>query len=144
MAPSFQPAAGDGYVTNVALRKGARVANLPLTPVMPFIDTADTIIGVEIAQNDARYVKPRQAVELTFKFMPGKTYRGKVQSVLQAIAIGQVPKAIEAMPFVARVILDDAWFAGTLPAGSTGAKATPIVRRVVLRQTAILNYVNPF
>lgn len=119
---------------------------------MAFIDTADTIIGVEIAQNDTRYVKPRQAVELTFKFMPGKTYRGKVQSVLQAIAIGQVPKAIEAMPFVARVILDDARFARTLPAGSTGAaaiftdrlKATHIVRRVVLRQTAILNYVNPF
>jgi multidrug resistance efflux pump len=35
----------DGYVTNVALRKGARVANLPLTSVMAFIDTADTLIG---------------------------------------------------------------------------------------------------
>jgi multidrug resistance efflux pump len=44
----------DGYVTNVALRKGARVANLPLTPVMAFIDTADTLIGVEIAQINAR------------------------------------------------------------------------------------------
>jgi len=27
-------APADGYVTNVALRKGARVANLPLAPVM--------------------------------------------------------------------------------------------------------------
>ncbi len=70
-------APGDGYVTTVALRKGSRVANLPLMPVMAFIDTADTIIGVEIAQNDARYVKPGQVVELTFKFMPGKIYRGK-------------------------------------------------------------------
>lgn len=83
-----------------------------------------------------------------------------MQSVLQAIAIGQVqtsesaamPQAIEAMPFLDRVILDDARFARTLPAGSTGAaaiftdrlKATHVVRRVVLRQTAILNHVNPF
>ena len=49
-------APADGYVTNMALRKGARVANLPLAPVMAFIDTSDTLIGVEIAQNDARYV----------------------------------------------------------------------------------------
>ena len=33
-------APADGYVTNLALRKGARVANLPLSPVMAFIDTS--------------------------------------------------------------------------------------------------------
>ena len=64
-------APADGYVTNVALRKGARVANLPLAPVMAFIDTSDTIIGVEIAQIDARYIAPGQPVEVTFKFLPG-------------------------------------------------------------------------
>jgi multidrug resistance efflux pump len=153
-------APGDGYVTNVALRKGARVANLPLTPVMAFIDTSDTIVGVEVPQNDARYVRPGQPVEVTFKFIPGKVYSGKVESVLQAIATGQVqtsgaaamPKAIQAAPFVARLVLDDAEFARTLPAGSVGEaaiytdrlKATHVVRRVLLRQTAILNYVNPF
>ena len=46
-------APAEGYVTNLALRKGARVANLPLSPVMAFIDTSDTLIGVEINQNDA-------------------------------------------------------------------------------------------
>ena len=83
-------APADGYVTNLALRKGARVANLPLAPVMAFIDTSSTIIGVEIAQIDARYVEPGQPVEVTFKFMPGQVYTGKVESVLQAIATGQV------------------------------------------------------
>jgi multidrug resistance efflux pump len=153
-------APGDGYVTNVALRKGARVANLPLTPVMAFIDTSETIVGVEIPQNDARYVRPGQTVEVTFKFAPGKVYDGKVESVLQAIATGQtqtsgaaaMPKTIQAAPFVARVVLDDAEFARSLPAGSVGEaaiytdrlKPTHMVRRVLLRQTAILNYVNPF
>jgi multidrug resistance efflux pump len=58
-------APADGYVTNLALRKGARVANLPLAPVMAFIDTSETIVGVEIPQIDARYVAAGQDVELT-------------------------------------------------------------------------------
>ncbi|MCP3397382.1 HlyD family secretion protein [Bradyrhizobium sp. CCGB20] len=150
----------DGYVTNLALRKGARVSSLPLSPVMAFIDTSSTIIGVEINQIDARYIAPGQEVEATFKFAPGKIYAGKVESVLQAIAPGQaqtsgtavLPKAIEAAPFVVRVRLEDAEFARRLPAGSAGTaaiytdhvKPAHIVRRVVLRQLAILNYVNPF
>jgi RND family efflux transporter MFP subunit len=153
-------APADGYVTNLALRKGARVANLPLSPVMAFIDTSSTIIGVEINQIDARYVEPRQEVEITFKFAPGQIYTGKVESVLQALATGQAqisgtavtPKAIESGPFVVRVALDDSAFAQRLPAGSTGTaaiytdhlKPTHVVRRVLLRQVAIINYVNPF
>jgi RND family efflux transporter MFP subunit len=153
-------APADGYVTNLALRKGARVANLPLSPVMAFIDTSNTIVGVEINQIDARYVAPGQEAEVTFKFAPGRIYTGKVESVLQAIATGQAqisgtavtPKAIEAAPFVVRVKLDDAEVARNLPAGATGTaaiytehlKPTHVVRRVILRQVAILNYVNPF
>jgi RND family efflux transporter MFP subunit len=153
-------APADGYVTNLALRKGARVANLPLSPVLAFIDTSNTIIGVEINQIDARFITPGQEVEATFKFAPGQIYAGKVESVLQAISTGQTqtsgtavtPRAIEAAPFVVRVRLDDAEFARHLPAGSVGTaaiytdhvKATHVVRRVILRQLAILNYVNPF
>lgn len=153
-------APADGYVTNVALRKGARVANLPLTPVMAFIDTSDTIVGVEIAQNDARYLRAGQPVEVTFKFLPGKVYPGRVESILQAVATGQtqmsgvavMPKAVQSAPFVARVKLDDGGVAAQLPAGSVGeaaiftdhVKATHIIRKVLLRQIAILNYVNPF
>jgi RND family efflux transporter MFP subunit len=153
-------APADGYVTNLALRKGARVGTLSLSPVMAFIDTSDTLIGVEINQIDARFVQPGQEVEATFKFAPGQIFSGKVESVLQAIASGQTkasgtavaPTTIEAAPFIVRVKLDDAEFAKSLPAGSAGTaaiytdhvKPTHIVRRVILRQLAILNYVNPF
>ena len=71
-------APADGYVTNLALRKGARVANLPLAPVMAFIDTSETILGIEIAQIDSRFVAPGQPVELTFKSRPGEIHTGKV------------------------------------------------------------------
>jgi RND family efflux transporter MFP subunit len=153
-------APANGYVTNLALRKGARVGNLPLSPAMAFIDTSDTIIGVEINQIDARYVEPGQNVEVTFKFMPGHVYAGKVESILQAIASGQTqtsgtavaPKAIEAAPFIVRVRLDDKALTERLPAGAAGTaaiftehvKVSHIIRRVLLRQVAILNYVNPF
>jgi RND family efflux transporter MFP subunit len=150
-------APADGYATNVALRKGARVAG---SPVMAFIDTSDTLIGVEISQNDARYIAPGQPVELTFKLMPGTVYSGKVETILQAISTGQTqasglavtPKAVESAPFVVRVKLDDQELSKRLPAGSTGTaaifteavKPTHIIRKVLLRQIAILNYVNPF
>jgi multidrug resistance efflux pump len=153
-------APADGYVTNVALRKGARVANLPLAPVMAFIDTSATIIGAEIAQVDARYIEPGQSAEVTFKFKPGQVYSGKVESILQAVATGQVQtsglavtsKNIASVPFVVRIRLDDAEIAQRLPAGSTGdaavftehVKLAHVIRKVLLRQIAITNYVNPF
>ena len=65
-------------MTNITLRKGARVASLPLTPVMAFIDTSDTIMGTEIAQINSRYIRPGQSAEITFKFLPGHVYRGPV------------------------------------------------------------------
>jgi multidrug resistance efflux pump len=147
----------DGYVTNVALQKGARVAS---APVMAFIDTAETIVVVEIAQIDARYLAPGQPVELTFKFMPGEVHTGKVEAVLQAISTGQAqpsglaatPKGVQSAPFVVRVALDDPEIARKLPAGSTGeaaiftdrVKAAHVIRQVLLRQIAIVNYINPF
>jgi RND family efflux transporter MFP subunit len=153
-------APADGFVTNLALRKGARVASLPLAPVMAFIDTSDTFIAMEIAQINARYIAPGQPVEMTFKYLPGQIFTGRVQTILQAVATGQVqpsglavmPKDVQSAPFVVRLTLDDADLAKRLPAGSTGeaaiftdrVKAAHVIRRVMLRMTAIFNYINPF
>jgi multidrug resistance efflux pump len=48
-------APANGYVTNLALRKGARVNTQ--SPVMAFIDTSDTVFGAEIPQIYARYIE---------------------------------------------------------------------------------------
>ena len=157
---TVQLAPADGYVSNVGLMKGARVANLPLSPVMAFIDTSETVVGVEIQQIYTRYIEPGQEVEVTFKFFPGQVFTGKVVSVLEVTSAGQVlatgtavtPKQVTAAPFVIRVKLDDDKLAASLPAGTVGDAAiyTPhikpshIIRKVILRQIAIVNYVNPF
>jgi multidrug resistance efflux pump len=151
-------APADGYVTNLALRKGARVT--AQSAVMAFIDTADTIFGAEIPQIYARYIKVGQPIEVTFKPFPGEVHTGRVEAVLQAIASGQTqpggfaiaPSSIQSAPFIVRIKLDDQDVAQRLPAGSTGLSAiftdrvtaSHVIRRVLLRQVAITNYVNPF
>lgn len=151
-------APADGYVTNLTLRKGARVT--AQSPVMAFIDTSDTLFVAEIAQIYARYIEAGQPAELTFKAVPGRVYSGRVETVLQAISTGQAPATglaaaptqVEAAPFVVRLRLDDKDVPPRLPAGSTAVvaiftdrvTAAHLIRKVLLRQTAILNYVNPF
>jgi hypothetical protein len=99
-------------------------------------------------------------VEVTLKIAPGQIYTGKVEAILQAIASGQIqasglavaPQAVQTLPFAVLVSLDDREFANRLPAGSVGEAAiftdrvgfTHVIRKVMLRQIAILNYVNPF
>ncbi|MEP9352799.1 efflux RND transporter periplasmic adaptor subunit [Xanthobacter sp. KR7-65] len=153
-------APADGYVTNVALRKGARVSNLAVAPVMAFIDTSATILLLEVPQISARYIAPGQTCEVTFKFLPGEVFDCKVETVLQAVATGQNapsgsaigPLDTTTLPFVVRVALADPALAARLPAGSTGeaaiytehVKVTHVIRKVMLRQKALLNYVVPF
>jgi len=150
-------APADGYVTNLTLRKGARVTGQ--SPVMAFIDTSEVLLGAEIAQVDARYIETGQKAEVTFKTFPGQVYTGRVETVLQAIATGQAavsglavtPSEIQSAPFVVRIKLDDSALAARLPAGSTGVaaiftdhvKASHVIRQVLLRQIAITNFVNP-
>jgi RND family efflux transporter MFP subunit len=153
-------APSDGYVTNVGLRKGARVAAFPVAAVMAFIETDETIIGVQVQQIYARHIAPGDPVELTFKFRPGTVYQGHVVTLLPAIALGQGQASgtaaqavnIRALPLAVRVSMDDAAVAAQLPVGATGeaaiytnsVKLTHIIRRVMIRMTAWLNYINPF
>jgi multidrug resistance efflux pump len=126
----------DGYVTNLALRKGARVNGQ--SPVMAFIDTADTIFGAEIPQIYARYVAVGQPAEVTFKFFPGVVYTARVEAVLQAIATGQAqvgglavaPTSVQAAPFVVRFKLDDQEAAQACQqAAPVSPRSTPIKSR---------------
>jgi RND family efflux transporter MFP subunit len=151
-------APADGYVTNLALRKGARITTQ--NAVMAFIDTSETIFGMEVPQIYTRYIQVGQPVEITFKTYPGKVYAARVEAILQAVSTGQVqtsglavaPSEVQSVPFVVRLKLDDQEVAQRLPAGSVGlaaiftdhVKASHVIRKVVIRQLAILNYINPF
>ena len=153
-------APADGYVTNVSLRPGARVTNLPLAPAMAFIDTSGIILGAQVAQNFYRNIELGQKAEVVLKTHPGKVFEAKVVAILQATAQGQVPLSGFAPvaqspapgPFFVRLELVDEDLAKTIPAGAVGsmaiyteeAKMTHLIRKVMMRMEAWINYINPF
>lgn len=152
-------APADGYVTNVALRPGSRVASIPLSPSMAFVDTSVVGIAVQIHQIYTRYIEPGQVAEVTFKTIPGKVFPATVQYLIPVTAQGQAavsgfavqPKSIVSGPFLVRLKMDDPELESELLAGAVAdvaiytshTKATHLIRRVMIRMTAIINYINP-
>ena len=154
-------APSDGYVTYVGLRPGQRVVTMPLNRVMAFIDTSEVILGSQVFQNFTRYIEPGQDAEVTFKARPGKVYAAKVMYMLPITAQGQflnTGMAASALsstagPFFVRLKMDkkDENVTKGLVAGSLGSaaiytghvKPASIIRKVMIRLTAIMNYINP-
>ncbi|MDJ0993013.1 MAG: efflux RND transporter periplasmic adaptor subunit [Dinoroseobacter sp.] len=152
-------APSNGYVTNLALAEGQRVTNLPFAPSMVFVDTSEKIIGVEIHQIYLRHVRVGQPVEIAFKTTPGLVVTGTVETVFaiasqgQAIVSGTAIQAGQtvAEPFFVRLRLDNdedlaglnPGTAGTAAIYTESVAATHVIRKVMIRMEAILNYLNP-
>jgi RND family efflux transporter MFP subunit len=151
-------APADGYVTNVALRPGTRVSNIPLSKAMAFIDTSETGLVAQVHQIHSRYIESGQKAEVAFKSLPGQVYSATVMYLVPS-AQGQVAvtgMAIQPMnaapgPFAIRLRLDDREIERKLVPGSVGSVAiytsqvemAHVIRKVMIRMTAIMNYVSP-
>jgi RND family efflux transporter MFP subunit len=150
-----------GVVINVeALRPGARVVSFPVQQAMAFIDGEKRIIGMQIHQIYLRHVEAGQPVEVTFKILPGHVFPATVEMIVPGTGAGQfpmsgmlpVPRRVEPGPFFVRIVLEDEGVAKRLPLGAVGTAAiytsiadpTYIIRRVMMRMDAWLNYVKPF
>ncbi len=153
-------APADGYVTNVVLRPGARVSSFPIAPAMAFIDTSETGVVAQIHQIYTRYIEAGQEAEVTFKTMPGKVFPATVMYLVPATAQGQAAVSGAAVqplasmtpgPFMVRLKMDDPDIEARLMPGALGevaiytqhTKATHLIRRVMIRMNAILNYISP-
>lgn len=152
-------APSDGYVTNLTLRPGARVVNMPFVQAMAFVDTSELILGAQIAQSYSRYVKPGQKAEVTFKALPGKVYPATVEYLVLATAQGQLPLSGFALapqtqqigPFFVRLKLDDESVLDGIPTGAMGSSAiytdkvtmAHVIRKVMIRMDAYMNYFIP-
>jgi len=84
-------APADGRVANLALRPGVRAAQLPMAPVMSFIEENDPWIIAFFRQNELRYVQPGNEAEVFVETHPGRIIKCKVDSILWATAQGQMP-----------------------------------------------------
>lgn len=84
-------APANGRVANLALRPGVRAAQLPMSPVMSFIEDDDQWVVAFFRQNELRYVEPGNETEIFLKTHPGQIIKCKVDSILWATAQGQMP-----------------------------------------------------
>ncbi|MBR0895143.1 HlyD family secretion protein [Bradyrhizobium tropiciagri] len=82
-----------GFVTQVTLRPGMYVVPIPLKPVMAFVNTdpKDKALTGAFWQNSLQRVKSGDRAEVAFAAVPGRVFRGKVGTVIDAIPTGQLP-----------------------------------------------------
>lgn len=147
----------DGYVTQLMLKPGMTAS--PLTPTMVFIHADRNPLMASFPQNALQRVEPNDEAEVAFDGIPGQVFRAKVLVVLDAISQGQLEptgallnpqdRSSERGRAVVRFKVLDDLSAFQLPAGSTAQIAVytdhlaafAIIRRVLLRMKAWLNYV---
>jgi multidrug resistance efflux pump len=84
-------APADGRVANLALRPGVRATQIPMSPVMSFIEDNDQWVVAFFRQNELRYVEPGNEAEIFLKTHPGRIIKCRVDSILWATAQGQMP-----------------------------------------------------
>src|SRR6266404_4388933 len=151
-------APANGRVANLALRPGVRAAQLPLAPVMSFIEEDDPWVLAFFGQNELRYVEPGDEAEIFMEMYPGRIIKCKVDSILWATAQGQLPiggdlmntqtMAAPEQRIAVRLLVDGADKGVFLAAGARGhgaiytehVKFLHIVRKVFVRISAKLDW----
>jgi multidrug resistance efflux pump len=153
-------APGPGFVTQVALRPGMYVVPAPLRPVMTFVNTdiKDQGLGAAFQQNSLQRVKPGDEAEVAFDAVPGRVFEGRVRTVLDAIAAGQIQASGALVDFgdrteggraLAIIDLQDDISNYQIPVGAAGQVAIytehwhhlSLLRKILLRMRSWENYV---
>lgn len=153
-----------GYVTQVILRPGMRAASLPLRPVMIFVSAEGNYLVAWFRQNSLLRLEVGNEAEVAFDGIPGTVFSGEVELVLPALAEGQVQASGNLInpnmaPRAGRIpvlinITDPRYeaYADQVPGGSYGQAAiysehfhhVAIMRKILLRMSAWMNYLFPF
>jgi multidrug resistance efflux pump len=79
-------APSDGIVTNLRLATGQYVA--PGQPLLSFLESGPRWISADLRENQLGNVKPGQDVTIVLDVLPGKLFKGRVNSVGYGVAQG--------------------------------------------------------
>ena len=156
-------APSDGFVIGLTLLPGQRVTNLPLRGWMSYVDLEHSQLVAGINQNMLRHVKAGQRAEVVLKLFPGRILGATVKSIaymtpqgqLQASGIAPLAPTGREPPAPYGVVLkldEDIPELYQVPGGAVGTagiytdsvKATHIIRRVMMRMEAWMNYIIPY
>jgi multidrug resistance efflux pump len=151
-----------GKVVALSLRPGQRVANLPLRSWVAFVEHGYRRLAVGIPQSRLRYIEPGQEAEVVLRLLPGRTLSATVTSIVninpsaQLQPSGLLPNAPmptdPALPYAVILELDDESIdLLDIPGGAVGTAAiytdsvaaTHVIRKVMMRMEAWMNYIVP-
>jgi multidrug resistance efflux pump len=150
----------DCFVINLQLRPGAFVAGIPFNAVMTLVEVEGQVVAL-FHQNELHQVRPGDEAEFSLKTSPGKIIKAKVDSVIWATGAGQLPASgtipmtgvLTAPPnrFAVKFDIEEKDRALFLAPGAAGdaaiytqhLHAIHIIRKVILRVGAKLNYIIP-
>lgn len=153
-------AAGPGFVTQVSLRPGMYAIPAQLRTSMFFVNTGpqDRELGAAFQQNSLQRVKAGDDAEVAFDAVPGRVFKGKVHTVVDAISTGQLGTTVgliepetrtTAGRAVAIIDVSDDMRDYQIPLGATAQVAIytehwhhlSLLRKVLLRMRSWQNYV---
>jgi multidrug resistance efflux pump len=145
------------FVINLQLRPGAFVAGVPFNPVMTLVEAEGQVVAFYY-QNELHQVSPGDEAELTLETYPGRIIKAKVDSVIWAQGMGQIPASgtlpmtgVLAQPpnrFAVKFDVAERDRGVFLAAGAAGTAAIytqhfapiHIIRKVILRVGAYTDY----
>ena len=154
----------EGFVTQLIVRPGVMAVSLPLRPVMVFVPKERHSMVGWFRQNSMLRLKTGYEAEVAFDGIPGEVFSAKVVKVMPALAEGQLQAsgALLGMETTGRpgripviVEIDDPDFVryqDKIPGGLYGQVAiysdhahhVAVMRKVLLRMAAWMNYIFPF
>ncbi|KJK03224.1 hemolysin D [Pseudomonas sp. 21] len=153
-----------GFVTHVSLRPGMMATRLPLRPSMVFVPDEGHYFAAWMRQNSQLRLTAGDEAEVAFDGIPGKVFTGKVKQAIGVIGEGQVQPSGTLLSYTGSpppgrvpVIIeitdpDYAQYASLMPGGAYGQAAiysqhfhhVAIMRKILLRMAAWMNYIFPF
>jgi multidrug resistance efflux pump len=80
----------DGYIINLQVRPGMVAGIVRFGAIASFICDADRYVLATFFQENLKYVKPDQPVELAIDLYPGQIFPGKVQAIWRGSGAGQL------------------------------------------------------
>ena len=163
LANTLMVAPEDGTIINLQVRPGMVSGDIRYGAIASFIADADRYLLANYFQENLKYVKPGQPVEIALDLYPGQIFTGRVEAIWQGSGAGQmlpsgtlpsfnyVPTEIPQGQFAVAIRLDGA-DQSKYPIGTQGRAAiytNPNSAFVVLRKIGIrgytwLNFVYPF
>jgi multidrug resistance efflux pump len=153
-------ASGPGFVTQLSLRPGMYAIPAQIRTSMFFVNTGpqDRELGAAFQQNSLQRVKAGDDAEVAFDAVPGRVFKGKVHTVVDAISTGQLGTTVgliepetrtTAGRAVAIIDVSDEMRDYQIPLGATAQVAIytehwhhlSLLRKVLLRMRSWQNYV---